>query len=276
MGSLRGDVHETDLVFDLQVQMLKNSKCSKHSDTRFSIEIASLRQDIWRKNGEKAGDPHEEDDRRDDKDVTETIRWIDTDVMAADPLTKVMEPIKLVHVMETNELDVKQPIDSIVKKRATQLQNRKRIPLMRIPKRTTARRYASILNLTALLSFDNTKTAIGVIQCLNRCVYKMCALFEQCSLRLVPALQTALLSQAGERQNETSLAPVSHQHSPYAACLRTCSQSEVVARGSWYQFVRAGRTGRPPNKWPILAALVLKLNRNILISSVPCVLSEVF
>ena len=170
--------------------------------------------------------------------------------MAADPLTKVMEPIKLVHVMETNELDVKQPIDSIVKKRVTQLQNRKRIPLMRIPKRITARRYASILNLTALLS--NTKTAIGVIQCLNRCVYKMCALFEQCGLRLVPALQTALLSQAGERQNETSLAPaltICCLHSDMFTERGCCKRKLVPICQSWQdrsstqQMANPGSTG---------------------------------
>ena len=48
--------------------------------------------------------------------------------MVADPLTKVMEPVKLVHVLETNELDVEQPLDSVLKKRAKQLQRRKGDP----------------------------------------------------------------------------------------------------------------------------------------------------
>ena len=115
-------------------ETLKNPKCSKHSDKRLSIEIASLRQDLWRKKGEEAGDPYEEDYRPSDEFLTDTVRWIDTDVMVADPLTKVMEPTKLVHVMETNELDVKQPIDSIVKKRAKQLQRRKGNPAEADPK----------------------------------------------------------------------------------------------------------------------------------------------
>ncbi|CAE7418365.1 GIP [Symbiodinium sp. CCMP2592] len=115
-------------------ETLMNPKCSKHSDKRLSIEIASLRQDLWRKKGEKAGDPYEEDYRPSDESLTDTVRWIDTDVMVADPLTKVMEPTKLVHVMETNELDVKQPIDSIVKKRAKQLQRRKGNPAEADPK----------------------------------------------------------------------------------------------------------------------------------------------
>ena len=68
-------------------ETLKNPKCSKHSDKRLSIEIASLRQDLWRKKGEKAGDPYEEDYRPSDEFLTDAVRWIDTDVMVADPLT---------------------------------------------------------------------------------------------------------------------------------------------------------------------------------------------
>ena len=127
-------------------ETLKNPKCSKHSDKRLSIEIASLRQDLWRKKGEEAGDPYEEDYRPSDELLTDTVRWIDTDVMVADPLTKVMEPTKLVHVMETNELDVKQPIDSIVKKRAkTTPRGGKGVQLKRILKRTAEyRSYVSL------------------------------------------------------------------------------------------------------------------------------------
>ncbi|CAE7182068.1 unnamed protein product [Symbiodinium pilosum] len=46
--------------------------------------------------------------------LTDIVRWIDTDVMIADPLTKVMEPVKLVQALETNVLDVEQPLDSVV------------------------------------------------------------------------------------------------------------------------------------------------------------------
>ena len=44
--------------------------------------------------------------------------------MIADPMTKVMEPTKLVEVLKTNMLDVEQPLESVVKKRAKQLQRR--------------------------------------------------------------------------------------------------------------------------------------------------------
>ena len=39
-------------------------------------------------------------------------------------MTKVMEPTKLVEALKTNTLDVEQPLESVVKKRAKQLQRR--------------------------------------------------------------------------------------------------------------------------------------------------------
>ncbi|CAE7200469.1 GIP [Symbiodinium sp. CCMP2592] len=103
---------------------LSNPKCNKHSDKRLSIEIASLRQELWRKAGEKAGYPFYDDYKPADDQLTDIVRWIDTDVMIADPLTKVMEPVKLVEALKTNTLDVEQPLESVVKKRAKQLQRR--------------------------------------------------------------------------------------------------------------------------------------------------------
>ena len=64
---------------------LSNPKCNKHSDKRLSIEIASLRQELWRKAGEKAGDPSYDDYKPADDQLTDIVRWIDTDVMIADP-----------------------------------------------------------------------------------------------------------------------------------------------------------------------------------------------
>ena len=81
-------------------QTLKNPKY-KHSDKRSSIEIASLRQDLWRKKGEDAGDPDYDDYRPANDQLTDIVRWINTHVMIADPLTKVMEPVKLVQALET-------------------------------------------------------------------------------------------------------------------------------------------------------------------------------
>ena len=103
---------------------LSNPKCHKHSEKRLNIEIVSLRQKLWRKAGEKAGDPFYGDYKPADDQLTDIVRWVDTDVMIADPLTKVMESTNLVEVLKTNTLDVEQPLESVVKKRAKQLQRR--------------------------------------------------------------------------------------------------------------------------------------------------------
>ena len=54
--------------------------------------------------------------------MTGIVRWIDTDVMIADPLTKVMEQV--VEALKTNTFDMEQPLESVVKKRANQLPRR--------------------------------------------------------------------------------------------------------------------------------------------------------
>ena len=49
------------------------------------------------------------------------MRWIDTDVMLADPLTKQMEANKLIEALDSNEWNIRQPIESVIKERAKQL-----------------------------------------------------------------------------------------------------------------------------------------------------------
>ena len=98
---------------------------NKMTDKRLSIEIASMRQDLWRMPGQKAGNSYVQDERP--KYPTDDIRWIDTDVMLADPLTKVMEPVKLLEALESNFWDTQQPLESVIKKRAKQLARRKTV-----------------------------------------------------------------------------------------------------------------------------------------------------
>ena len=50
---------------------LSNLKCNKHSGKRLSIEIASLRQELSRKAGEKAGDPFYDDYKPADDQLTD-------------------------------------------------------------------------------------------------------------------------------------------------------------------------------------------------------------
>ena len=45
--------------------------------------------------------------------------------LQTDPLTKVMDPVKLLAALDSNTWSLKQPIESIIKKRAKQLQRRK-------------------------------------------------------------------------------------------------------------------------------------------------------
>ena len=71
-------------------QSLTRSTMAKMSDKRLSIEIASLRQSLWRKPGEAQGDDCTMDDVP--NDTIDKCRWIDIDITSAIPLTKVMEP----------------------------------------------------------------------------------------------------------------------------------------------------------------------------------------
>ena len=64
-----------------------------------------------------------------DKDkATDIVRWVDTDVMICDPLTKIMEPIKLTTALDSNEWNIAQPIESLMKKRVEQAQRRSQAP----------------------------------------------------------------------------------------------------------------------------------------------------
>ena len=61
------------------------------------------------------------------EDATDAIRWIDTDVMLADPLTKSMEADKMNEAIDENRWSFKQPVESVLKKRAKQLARRKTV-----------------------------------------------------------------------------------------------------------------------------------------------------
>ena len=111
---------------DCLEQALSNPKCNKHSDKRLGPEhrdrVSSPR--TLRKAGQKAGDPFYDDYKPADDQLTEIVGWIDTVVMIADPMTKVMELTKLGEVLRTKTFDLEQPLESVVKKRAKRLQRR--------------------------------------------------------------------------------------------------------------------------------------------------------
>ena len=94
----------------------------KPSDKRLGITIASLRQSIWRRRGEAIDAPMVTDTLPNSSDATDVCRWVDTDCMLADALTKQMSPEKLETAINTNTWSLKQPIESIVRKRDKQRQ----------------------------------------------------------------------------------------------------------------------------------------------------------
>ena len=92
----------------------------KPTDKRLGITIASLRQAIWRRRGETIGAPMVTATLPSSSDATDVCRWVDTDCMSADALTKQMSPVKLVAAINTNVWNLEQPIESIVRKRDKQ------------------------------------------------------------------------------------------------------------------------------------------------------------
>ena len=97
---------------------------SKITDRRLGIEVAALRQSLWRKPGEELG-ACLEDERPSREEAADVVQWIDTDIMIVDPLTKAMSSEKLYEALDTNFWNLKQPIESIEKKRLKQRQRRK-------------------------------------------------------------------------------------------------------------------------------------------------------
>ena len=107
---------------DSTVQACIEPVLGKIQDKRLSIEISSLRQSVWRRKGQRVGQSSIEDDLPVIDEATDIIRWIDTDTMLADCLTKVMDASKLMATLESNFWDIKQPIESLRKKRLKQAQ----------------------------------------------------------------------------------------------------------------------------------------------------------
>ena len=110
---------------DSAVKALQRPVLADITDKRLAIEMAGLRQNLWRVRGTDVGDPRLSDNRPSDEEATDKVRWIDTDVMIADPLTKIMSAEKLNEAMDSNTWDFEQPIESILKKRQKQKQRRK-------------------------------------------------------------------------------------------------------------------------------------------------------
>ncbi len=104
---------------------LKKPVMGKIADKRLGIELAALRQSIWRRGGHDKDNVQAEDSLPNDDEFTDRVRWIDTDVMAADALTKLMDATPLCTFVSTNSWSLMQPHESKLKKKAKQLARRK-------------------------------------------------------------------------------------------------------------------------------------------------------
>ena len=76
-------------------------------DKRLGIEIAALRQNLWRAPGQLVGMPWLDEDKP--EETTDSCRWIDTSVMLCDAFTKKMKPDALVSAMKTGCWNIAQP-----------------------------------------------------------------------------------------------------------------------------------------------------------------------
>ena len=79
------------------------------SDKRLSIDLYSLRQDIWTVDGEDV-------DHLDDKKFRDKVRWIDTSTMLVDCLTEAMAADDLRLALESGFYDTTADPSSIAKK----------------------------------------------------------------------------------------------------------------------------------------------------------------
>ncbi len=62
------------------------------------------------------------------QNATDVVKWVDTDVMLADPLTKATDASKLMDALDNNYWSCVQPHESIIKKRAKQIARSKTKP----------------------------------------------------------------------------------------------------------------------------------------------------
>ena len=89
------------------VTALQRPVLAKVQHKRFGIELASLRQSLWRSAKGGRIDPRLVD--HSPSDATDTVRWVDTLVMLSDCLTKSMDGSSLVLAIQRNHHSVAQP-----------------------------------------------------------------------------------------------------------------------------------------------------------------------
>ena len=89
---------------------------AKTVEKRLGMDLAGLRQYLWRVGGESAPDPRDLEAQPEPRSRSDFLRWIDTCVMVADPLTKRMSGDFLMNVIRENGWCIRQPEESKLNK----------------------------------------------------------------------------------------------------------------------------------------------------------------
>ena len=92
---------------------LATPKLNSIDNKRLAIDLMALRQYVWERNGERLD--------LIDHSSGDYPRWIDTSVMLADPLTKVMNADRSINTMGTGRFDLQPTPESLAIKAKNRL-----------------------------------------------------------------------------------------------------------------------------------------------------------
>ena len=116
-SSQMGHVWFTDC--DSLYEHLISPKNNSVDNKRLAIDLMALRQYVWERNGERS--------QYIEHSCGDYPRWIDTSTMIADPLTKSMDPTRLVDTLMTGKLDLRPTPESLaIKAKNRQLRKNKK------------------------------------------------------------------------------------------------------------------------------------------------------
>ena len=116
-SSQMGHVWFTDC--DSLYEHLISPKNNTIDNKRLAIDLMALRQYVWERNGERT--------QYIEHSCGDYPRWIDTSTMIADPLTKTMDPTRMVNTLMTGQLDLRPTPESLaIKEKNRQLRKNKK------------------------------------------------------------------------------------------------------------------------------------------------------
>ena len=116
-SSQMGHVWFTDC--DSLYEHLISPKNNSVDNKRLAIDLMALSQYVWERNGERT--------QYIEHSNGDYPRWIDTSTMIADPLTKAMDPTRMVNTIMTGQLDLRPTPESLaIKEKNRQLRKNKK------------------------------------------------------------------------------------------------------------------------------------------------------